>query len=275
MRKRILTILILTTGLLVFIGHKAGIYDRRYVPEVKFIYYKLGDRNVPLKVQQYGKNSDLVFVSLHDDESTSVEATRRILAEEGGLLIEVENYSRRNIRFRLNNGTYSVDPNRMFSRQGISKSLKEFGRAGTKAIEEVERFAERILQLIPEDAVCVIALHNNTHGRFSARTYAAGNERSREARKVYLNKEKDEDDFFLTTDEFLYEKLANRRYNVVLQENLEPVEDGSLSVYCGKMGIRYVNLETEHGKVDTYHEMMEDLVKELRKLNLNNTAARL
>jgi hypothetical protein len=242
--------------------------ESRYIPTEKTIFYQLAGKDIPLKVQQYGNRNDLVFINLHDDEFTSVNAAKLLLENEGGLLIEVENELERIISFRQGGYKYSFDPNRIFSREGITKSLSEFGRNSSKAIEEVEKFGQRILQLIPEESVCVISLHNNTPELFSALNYAPGNKRAKEAKKVYINPTHDADDFFLTTDPHVYEKLANNGFNTILQDNKNCTEDGSLSVYCGKRNIRYVNCETEHGKTDLYFEMLKTLFNVLPKPNL-------
>jgi hypothetical protein len=225
----------------------------------KTIFYDLAGNIVPIKIQQYGDKTDIVFINLHDDEITSVDAAKRVLEEYGGLLIEVENNAQRNIRFKLDRYFYMVDPNRIFSEEGIKKSLEQLGRTSDKAIDEVEKLGQRIIQLIPEESKCVIALHNNTPDLFSAIEYTPGNKRSVDSKKVYINAEQDADDFFLTTDNDLYEKLADKGFNTILQDNKYCTEDGSLSVYCGKKNIRYVNCETEHGKTEQYYEMIKAL----------------
>lgn len=229
----------------------------------KTIFHKVAENTVPIKIQQYGERADLVFINLHDDEITSVNAARRILEEYGGMLIEVENNLQRNIQFRVGQYSYKVDPNRIFSREGVKKSLAQLGRISLKAIDEAVKLGERILQLIPEQTTCVIALHNNTPDLFSALEYTPGNKRAVESEKVQINPEQDADDFFLTTDGPLYEKLAARGFNTILQDNKNCTQDGSLSVYCGKNNIRYVNCETEHGKAEQYYEMMKTLLSSL------------
>lgn len=229
----------------------------------KTIFYKLAENIVPIKIRQYGERTDLVFINLHDDELTSVDAAKRILEEDGGMLIEIENNLQRNIRFKLGRHFYKVDPNRMFSKGGVKKSLEQFGIATPGAIEEVEKFGQRIIQLIPEEATCVIALHNNSADLFSVTEYAPGNRRAMDSKKVYINREQDADDFFLTTDDHLYEKLADSGFNTILQHNKRCTDDGSLSVYCGRKNIRYVNCETEHGKTEQYYNMMKALAAAL------------
>lgn len=229
----------------------------------KTIFYDLAGTIVPIKIQQYGEKTDFVFINLHDDELTSVGAAKRILEDYGGLLIEVENNAQRNIRFKLERYFYEVDPNRIFSQEGIKRSLEQLGRVSAKAadaVDAVEKLGQRIIQLIPEQAKCIIALHNNTPDFFSVTEYAPGNKRSIDCKKVYINAEQDTDDFFLTTDNSLYEKLADKGYNTILQDNKYCTEDGSLSVYCGKKNVRYVNCETEHGKTEQYYEMVKNLI---------------
>lgn len=231
----------------------------------KTIFYKIADNTIPIKIQQYGERSDIVFINLHDDEATSVDAAKRILEESGGLLIEIENNSQRNISFRLGAFIYKVDPNRIFSKEGITKSLSELGRTSMKAIDEASKLGQRILQLIPPDAGCIIALHNNTDDIYSIIDYTPGKERSADSRKVYINPDEDVDDFFLTTDNSLYEKIADKGFNTILQDNKRCTEDGSLSVYCGKRNMLYVNCETEHGKSNQYYQMIKELLSILQE----------
>ena len=227
----------------------------------KTIFYDLAGNIVPIKIQQYGEKTDFVFINLHDDEFTSVDATKRVLEEHGGVLIQIENNAQRNIRFKLGKYFYEIDPNTIFSVEGIKMSMEQLGRTSNKAVREVEKLGQRITQLIPKGARCIIALHNNTPDFYSVSEYAPGNKRAVDSKKIYINDEQDADDFFLTTDNDLYEKLADKGYNTVLQDNKHCIDDGSLSVYCGKKNIRYVNCETEHGKTGQYYQMMKSLVE--------------
>jgi hypothetical protein len=110
-------------------------------------------------------------------------------------------------------------------------------------------------------------LHNKTDGDFSVGSYIAGNKRSTEAKAVYADPAQDPDDLFLTTDAFLYNQLAEKKYNVILQDNRNAKKDGSLSVYCGEKGIRYLNCETEHGRTAQYLEMLMAASSFLERIN--------
>ena len=231
-----------------------------FLPAEKTIFYKLGDRNIPIKIVQYGEAMDIVCINLHDNEVTSVQAARAVLQERGGTMIKLENKQQRVIRFRLKGTSYGFDPNRMFSRVGIEQTLRDNRRISREAMEEVEKFARRVLQLIPGNTSCIVALHNNTEQAFSVKSYLPGSDRQFDARAVYADSLQDVDDIAFTTDSLLYQKMADQRYNSIWQDNERARRDGSLSIYCGERGRRYINIETQHGKVGQYIEMLEKLL---------------
>ncbi len=237
-----------------------------YAPSTKTFFYKLGERMLPIKVKQYGDVNDLIFINMHDDENSSVEATKTLLEKRGGLLIEVDNFQKRNIKFKLGALTFQFDPNRIFTRDGIYQTLQQQNkRTHERAVNEIEKFGQWLLRLIPENPKCVIALHNNTEGNFTIKNYLPTGDRKGDARNLNISTQQDFDDFFITTDENIFSSMKDAGYNIMLQDNINAREDGSLSVYCGKKNMPYVNLETQHGKVAQYKEMMEKLLDFLDK----------
>ena len=237
-----------------------------YNPSTKTFFYKLGTRMLPIKIKQYGDVKDLIFINMHDDENSSVEATKILLEKRGGLLIEVDNFQKRNIKFKLGALTFQFDPNRIFTRDGIYQTLQHQNkRINERAADEIEKFGQWLLRLIPENPKCVIALHNNTEGNFTIKNYLPEGDRMGDARNLNISDLQDFDDFFITTDENIFSSMKEAGYNIMLQDNINAREDGSLSVYCGKKNISYVNLETQHGKVSQYKEMMEKLLDFLDK----------
>ncbi|MEO6610547.1 MAG: hypothetical protein ABIT05_00375 [Chitinophagaceae bacterium] len=248
-------------------GNNVSISKPFFLPLEKKIFYRLGDRDIPLIVTQYGDARDIVCINLHANEITSVRAARSVLEERGGTLIRIENKQQRLIRFRLKGMTYTFDPNRIFSRVGIEQTLSDNGRFSRDAMEEVEKFADRLLQLIPANTTCIVALHNNTEEAFSVKSYLPGNDRQQDAKAVYADNQQDVDDIAFTTDSLLYQKMADQRYNSILQDNQNARKDGSLSIYCGEKSRRYINIETQHGKLGQYIEMLERLLIILEGIN--------
>ena len=115
----------------------------KFVATKKTIFYKLGDRTMPIRVLQYGDVKNIICINLHDNENTSVEAARSVLELKGGTLIKIENNDQRVVRFKWRGIYYSFDPNRIFSRVGIEQTLKENKRTSQLAIEEIEKFCSR------------------------------------------------------------------------------------------------------------------------------------
>jgi hypothetical protein len=227
----------------------------------KIIAHKLGDKTISFKVIQYGEIVNTCCVNVHDDEVTSVRAARALLEQQGGILIKIENQAQRNVNFPFKGVMYSFDPNRIFSRTGIGLTLRvSKGKINPLAITEVEKFATHLLELIPDSVSCLIALHNNTNGDFSVKTYQPGGKRQTDAKQVYADSWQDIDDIALTTDETIYTKMAAFGYNSILQDNENVYKDGSLSVYYGERNRRYINIETQHGKTAQYGEMLSKLL---------------
>ena len=60
----------------------------------------------------------------------------------------------------------------------------------------------------------------------------------------------------MTTEENYFDNIKRLGFNVVLQNNMKVTDDGSLSVYCGKQRIPYINVEAENGHLTEQKEML-------------------
>ncbi len=237
-----------------------------YVPSETTLTYELCDIRIPVKILQYGDRTDLLCINVHDNETTSVNAATEVLQYTGGTLVKIENRKQRVIRFRFRGQTYAFDPNRMFSREGISQTLLENGgRKRTEVIDEIEKFAQFILGRITDSTKCIVALHNNTDESFSVRSYIQAGNREKDAMDVMAHPGQDVDDIVLTTDSTLFRVMGELGYNSILQDNEKAKRDGSLSIWSGENGRRYINIETQHGKLQQYIEMLGKLLEWLEK----------
>lgn len=77
-------------------------------PIITQINHKLGDDRARIKIYKYGTKEDVIFISLHSDEITSVRATKKLLEKRGGVLITLENDNRRNVRFQAKSQTLFI-----------------------------------------------------------------------------------------------------------------------------------------------------------------------
>jgi hypothetical protein len=206
-----------------------------------------------------GTHPGALLVNLHDNENTSVEAAKSFVLKRGGTVVELRHSGRRLITFELSGKSYTFDPNRIFTKVGIAKTLAKYGRSSSHAEAEVERFAKSLVGKWLSGHETIVAMHNNTNGGLSVLSYEKGGEYATDAAKVYANPSHDADDFFYVTEEKLFNAIMAKGFNVVLQNNASVTDDGSLSVFCGQGKIRYINVEAQHGHRAEQSRMLEAL----------------
>ena len=219
----------------------------------------IGATQVRVRVQKR-TGADLVFINLHDDENTSVEAGQWLIGQRGGRLVQLKHEGSRLISFVSEGTSFKFDPNRMFTDQGARRSLETHGPFSVKALKDVRQFAASVLSICRFDELSlVVTLHNNSNQGYSAASYTKGAVYEIDALKVYLDRNADPDDFFFVTDLGLFEFFRGRGFNVVLQDNENVTDDGSLSVLAGRRGIPYINVEAEEGHLQQQLEMLREV----------------
>lgn len=214
----------------------------------------LGDSTVKINRHYKAIESDILFINVHEDEQTSIEAVH-IIAENTDLnFVYLEHTGSRRINFNHKKRVYSVDPNRIYTIKGRKATLKDGGDYSWRAGRMTRRLAKSILSLI-EDNMTVVAMHNNTDVNYSIKSYLPEGDEAPNTKEVFINPEMDPDDFVYTTEKVFYDRLKSRNVNVILQDNEACVNDGSLSVYCGKKGIPYINIEAQKGHLEEQVEL--------------------
>lgn len=228
-------------------------------PSKKTDQFKIGDTILNIE-DTYVGGSDITYVNLHDNENTSVKATKEILKRHGGRLIELKSQGNRLIDFCSKKEKYSFDPNRIFSKTGIEETLKKYNLNYKKNSRDVNKFGKYLTDIIFRyQSDLIVAVHNNTDGNYSITSYLKGGGLEADADSVFTTSSKDLDDFFFVTKVNHYNYLKKKGNNVVLQNNQNVQDDGSLSVYCGYNGVDYINVEAQHGHIKEQIKMLEDI----------------
>lgn len=206
-------------------------------------------------------NAGPLFVSLHSNEQGSLALAAQWLAENAGELIVLNGAGERRLSLVPGSRSYSIDPNRMFSSGGIERDMRRFGFYRPELGAAVGDFAGRWMEVSGiGKRPAVVSLHNNTDGPpLSVATYQSGGSEAGNAARVFPGQRSgwDPDDFFLVTDAGAFAYLAGQGFPVVLQDNAAVEDDGSLSVWCGRRGLAYVNVEVQFGHDEAAHIMMQ------------------
>lgn len=257
-------------------------------------FLKAGD--TPITCVGYGPpEAAVLFVNLHENESTSVQAAQRVADTCPARLFRFDAGGQRRITFRLGNDEYSFDPNRIFSATGVAATLakpvdapaslrdrqltrmrhfvtasRQLASTGAEVPEQVEAavaaFATELTLLWEIDsAAAVLALHN-TGDDYSVLAYTDGGADAASAADVHIEPEQHRHDFFFVSQRRIFEGLVARGFSVILQApNI--VDDGSLSVYCAERDIPYVNVEARYGQIELQSEMLQQVYPLLRSGN--------
>ena len=201
--------------------------------------------------------STVLLYNMHDNENTSAVAGRIISSRYGGEYYELIHNGDRNIAFLDGDDSLYIDPNRIYTDAGIWQQLAKNKNADTVLFHEIAEWRDSLLSMLRiNERSLVIALHNNTNQFYSLASYTEGGEYEAEADTTFQGRVRDMDDFYFVTDPQIFEILSSGRYHVVLQANETMTDDGSLSVYCGRLGIPYINVEAQHNHLVRQMKML-------------------
>lgn len=207
----------------------------------------VGDEKVEIK-HTVGRGK--TFVHVHHNEQTALKAAQAVIKQEGGSLITLVHSGGRNIVFRLNNKRYEFDPNRIYTDNGIKKTLTTLSQYSLEAHKEVKKLADKIKQLLPKGKV--VAVHNNSS--YSLKDYLPGNSLESDAQVVHILARNYYRNFYLVTKTSDFLRLKNKGYNGVLQKNTA-TDDGSLSIYLAKND--YINVEAGYDQLVEQIKMLQ------------------
>lgn len=215
--------------------------------------YQMGDSLITFVIENNQSTKKVLFINVHENERTSVDAFNRFDVSDEYRLIWLKHNASRRIGYNHRNEVFTIDPNRIFSQAGIEATLANDSIFNNRKAEKMAHaLAKEIINYITASS-WIISLHNNTPDNYSILSYLLDSTEAPNTKEVFINSNMDADDFIYTTDVDLFNKLKEKSINVILQDNENCIDDGSLSVYCGKRNIPYVNVEAEHGHL---HEQL-------------------
>lgn len=211
----------------------------------------------------------VVLVNLHENERTSVQAARALLAARAGQdtrLVVLRGQGRRNIVFWIGLRPFLFDPNRIFSDRGIDATLRFHGAASTAAHAALVGLREAIAgQWRPGCTALVVALHNNGIGHYTVTSYQPGGPHAADAEAVHADSRADPGDFFLVNQRTAFDALVDSGFGVVLQR-AAAADDGSMSHHVTGTRPLYINVEARHGHLHEQSRMLDVLMDRTQRL---------
>jgi len=193
---------------------------------------------------------DRHYVLIHGNEETARDVLTKHIVKRRGTAYMIESKTR---EVPIDDG--KIDPNRMFSRFGAERNLKQLNpnwkeEQFNSALDLLDAHREHLLHaLLPGGSKLLVALHNNGEG------YSVENEVPISDQKS-LKEPENPHAFFLCTDPDDFQILSVSPYNVVLQQHVRAPDDGSLSRRAAARRQRYVNLEVRQGDAARQQEML-------------------
>lgn len=203
-----------------------------------------------IHVLSFGRDSSgILLYNMHDNENSSALAGRMLARfEKGAVYYELMHDGHRNISFLHGTDSLHIDPNRIYTDAGVWQQLARNKNNDTLAFRMIADWRDSLMKILQIDRrTLVIALHNNTNQNYGFKSYMPGGEYEAEAEAVYKGCVRDKDDFYFVTGYPILDRLVCGQYHIVMQSWETLTDDGSLSVYCARLGIPYVNVEAQHG----------------------------
>ena len=219
----------------------------------KEVVLKLGTSKCIVHVYK-NKRKTISVVRLHPNENTCIRSFFQLPSKNHFALYQLSQRGKRLLEYRLHNRVYYFDPNRIFSKRGIINILKEHNLHFPKSlVNKIAVFSKKLLATahITNSSKHIIAIHNNSNGEFSVETYS----RYSKVASHFISHSKDADDFFIVTSISDFKFFKKHNENVVLQSKYAK-DDGSLSVFCQRHNIPYINVEAQYGHIQRQKKML-------------------
>ncbi len=208
----------------------------------------LGNKTVKIVHEDYGPGK--VFVHVHANETTALKAARQVASLNGGQVVFLQHAKTRDIEFDYQGRHYEFDPNRIYTRKGIIKTLKQHHCYHPAAVTVIENFAHQVLKTIPNGKV--IAVHNNQE--YSLLDYLPKHALAADAKELYYRKAVYYRNFYLVTRMQDFSRYKQLGFNVV-QQSPSAQDDGSMSVVFKRK--HYINVEAGFNQLYPQIQMLK------------------
>ena len=217
---------------------------------------------------------DRTFVVVHHNEQKGLLAAKKVVAEDGGRLVEVvslnsDSKPRRYLHIDFADKTnVCVDPNRIYSKRGIRRFFAGYPKAednledvcspltpdmfdndNSELVKEISRFGTQLIEIMTNKNRhrFIVAVHNNVDGKLDADWWIAPGGEAKAAVGIFLSNNAahnaivDKDDWVIVSNINLFAKILSlgEPYNIVLQEGKAYLDKDQAGTDDGSMSIYF------------------------------------
>ncbi|MFL5772551.1 MAG: hypothetical protein ACJ75F_05305 [Flavisolibacter sp.] len=217
-------------------------------------FFRIGDRVLTLEKYVAHSERSYVLVSLHSNEMVAINTSMQFAQQHGTTFYRLDNNNQKNVEADFLDEKVKFDPNHIFTSWGRRLNLKLNRCWNNMTNKKVQQFAHFLTNEFVLDKT-IVSVHNSDNNA-SVNDYRFLGKNEKQAREIHQSRLMDPSDFFVTTDEKIYEQLQNRDFNVVLLQKGKVKDDGSLGVYCTKANKAFVNIEARASHPEEQQRML-------------------
>lgn len=251
--------------------------DGADLPCVKNVL-KLGRNEFEVKVYakpyKTRRRLDRTFAVVHHNEQKGLSAVKKVIAEDGGRLVEIvskdfEGKPRRYLHVDFADAAnVCVDPNRIYSKRGIRRFFAGYPKSednpedvcspippemfddeNDEIVKEIFNFGVKLVSIFTNNNrhKFIIGVHNNVDAKLDVASWNAPGSEAKTAVGVFLANNPshdfiaDRDDFILVTNTNLFAKVLNfgEPFNLALQEDKKYLDKNKEMTDDGSMSIYF------------------------------------
>ncbi|MFK8043905.1 MAG: hypothetical protein AB8B72_00315, partial [Crocinitomicaceae bacterium] len=158
----------------------------------------LGDSTIQLIKEFNAPDSKILFLNIHEDEETSIAVSKAFGQGHAINFAYLHHQLTRRVFFNVGNRSFSVDPNRIYTKKGRRRTIKSWRPLMSKGIKVAAKLANTILDLI-KPYKTIVTMHNNTDVEYSIKSYLPGGGEAKNTADIHISDKWDPDDFVYTT----------------------------------------------------------------------------
>ena len=189
-----------------------------------------------------------------------MRAARALLQTHSGRLIELQAQGQRLVSFRIGLGAHTLDPNRIFTDDGLAATLRRLGPDSPAARAAGRTLREGFWRNSPPltgapwwRSTTMTAKNTRSTTSSPAADWRATRPRSRRGRAS-------SERVLHRNNAGLFAPLAADGFNVV-QQSAGATDDGSLSIWAHRAGRPYINVEAGEGRLAEQLGMLEAVAR--------------